>query len=527
MNILCTPDCDNWAIARLTKAIVDNNPRFNFFNISVHPRAVAQGFMEIKKIMREGIEFDLYQPRYWHATDQLMELMPELKDIPKVLTHHNHNDLTKRNWEEYDTLTVSTNYGFDKLKNIHSSVYKIPYGIDLDYYGFNDNYPPKEKAVGYVGRIVPWKHLKEICEVSSKLKYKVVGCGYIDKPDYWATIPKDNLEYHGGMGRNNQNPENFVAGMYNKMTVFVMYSTSERESGTLPLLEAMAKGVPVMATSQGMARDLIEDGKNGIIFTEDNFEEKLKMLMEDKELREKLRQNAWNTIKAYSEQRMAREFARVYYKTLFKDKPVVSVIIPTFNNAKNLIDIVISIDSQDYDAKEIIIVDDGSTDNTKEACEELRRQITTPILYLDTKDTNHYGLAKARNMGATEALGSVLLFLDDRLKLDKGVLEEVSKAKSGTWYFGSKSVKGKVSDKSSFVENFSWIQKKDFVMGGMFCERMVHYGGLSQITREQYNHKVKFVHQPKAIASQIKKSSGRYRKKDIWKAKEIINKLYE
>ena len=47
MNILVTPDCDNWAIARLTKAIVDNNPRFNFFNIPVHPRAVAQGFMEI------------------------------------------------------------------------------------------------------------------------------------------------------------------------------------------------------------------------------------------------------------------------------------------------------------------------------------------------------------------------------------------------------------------------------------------------------------------------------------------------
>jgi len=49
------------------------------------------------------------------------------------------------------------------------------------------------------------------------------------------------------------------------MTVFVMYSTGEKESGTLPLLHAMARGVPVMATHQGMARDIIKDGENGII----------------------------------------------------------------------------------------------------------------------------------------------------------------------------------------------------------------------------------------------------------------------
>ena len=525
-NILITPDCDDWAIASLTNAIVKYNPRFNFYNVVVHPRAVAEGFVKINHLVKQGVKFDLYHARYWHSADQLMELMPALKKVPKVLTHHNHNDLEKRDWHEYDVLTTSTSYGADKLSRIHRNVFKVPYGIDLDFYGFNDDYPPKKPAVGYVGRIVPWKHLKDICETANQLRYKVIGCGYIDKPDYWETVPRSNLEYYGGYGRANQVSSNFVAGLYKKMTVFVMYSTDERESGTLPLLEAMARGVPVMATSQGMARDLIEDGKNGIIFTPENFKSKLKMLMEDEELRKKLRENAWQTIKYYSDRKMAREFARVYYEALFGRKPLVSVIIPTYNRADSLVDVVLSVEKQSYPAKEIIIVDDGSTDKTKIVCQELKKRIRTPLLYLNTGQKYEYGLAKARNMGVVEALGKVLLFLDDRLKLEEGALEEISKVDYGEWHFGAKLIKGKLSDKRTFVENFSWINRSDFINGGMFCERMNHYGGLSEITRKQYQTKVRFVYNSKAIASEIRKSGSKHRKSDIWKAKEIVNKLY-
>ena len=47
--------------------------------------------------------------------------------------------------------------------------------------------------------------------------------------------------------------------------------------------------------------------------------------------------------------------------------PIVSVIIPTYNRKKLLIETLTSVFEQEYKDFEIIVVDDGSTDNTKEA----------------------------------------------------------------------------------------------------------------------------------------------------------------
>jgi len=529
MNILITPDVHEWAIGNLVKAIVRNNPRFNFFNVAVHPRGVAQGMIEIKNLMSNGIKFDLWHPQYWHSANQLMDLMPELKEIPKILTHHNHYQLDESDWKEYDMLAIATTWGFEKLALKHPNVVKIPMGIDLDRYTFIEDYPPKEPAVGYIGRVVPHKNLDRICKISKELGYKVIGSGYIDKPDYWETVPKDNLEFHGGFGRQGMMPMNFKDEIYRRMTVFVMYSTGEKETGTIPLLEAMARGVPVLATAQGMARDLIEDGKNGIIFNESNFKEKLKMIMEDEKLRMKIRENAWNTIKNYSDKKMARNFARAYYQLLYPNNRLISVIIPTFNRRKNIIKILLSIERQDYPAKEIIVCDDGSDDNTEIAVKEAKKQFRTPILYLKTGEKLEYGLAKARNIGAIEALGEILVFLDDRLALEDGALSNIAKYTfPNTWHWGGKISKGKLSTKKSFVENFSWILRNDFIKAGMFCERISIYGGLSQETRERFGKQgFDFKYIPEAKAKEIE-SSGRYkRKSDIWKAKFLLHKMYE
>ena len=60
----------------------------------------------------------------------------------------------------------------------------------------------------------------------------------------------------------------------------------------------------------------------------------------------------------------------------------------------------------------------------------------------------------------------------------------------------------------------------------MFNERMGFYGGMSQLLREQYREKVEFIYDDKATAKEVVRAK-RGRKKDIWKAKDIINKLYE
>jgi len=495
--------------------------------VCVHPRGLANAIIPLRDAIEEGIDF--WHGQYWNSANQMLESVVGLENIPKLLTHHNHHCLDKSDWREYSGLNEMTEWGCEKLRQKHEHVYKIPHGIDLDRFKYIDEYPPKHDVptIGYVGRVVPWKNLDKICKAAKKLGYKVVGTGYVDKPDYWEKeikqyVDDGTLDFVGGIGRSAMCPVNIKDELYSKMDVFCMYSTGEKESGTLPLLEAMASGVPVLATEQGMARDLISHNKNGIIFDDDTFETELSRVMKDVGLRKSLRKKGWNTVKHNSEQKMARDYAKTYYDIIWNGQPVVSVIIPTYNRFTKLIDTILSVDSDDYPAKEIIVIDDNSDDETKMACQKLKKEIKTPLLYLNT-ERDGYNLAMARNMGVVESLGSVLLFLDDRFEL-KGGLEHISQVPNGEWHWGKKIINGSASTKRSFIENFSWIKKKDFVAGGMFNERITCYGGMSQITREQYNGKVEFIYDEDATAIEHLRARGDKRK-DIWKAKEIIAKL--
>ncbi len=86
-------------------------------------------------------------------------------------------------------------------------------------------------------------------------------------------------------------------------------------------------------------------------------------------------------------------------------EPLVSVVMPTFNRAKLIVEAVRSVIEQSYQKVEIIVVDDGSTDNTKEVLEPFRNNIH----YLFT---DNGGPAHARNIGMKAATGKYIAFLD-------------------------------------------------------------------------------------------------------------------
>jgi len=83
----------------------------------------------------------------------------------------------------------------------------------------------------------------------------------------------------------------------------------------------------------------------------------------------------------------------------------VSVIIPTYNCAKYLPQAIESILNQTYKDYEIIIVDDGSTDNTKEIISVYQSKIK--YIYQDNA-----GVSKARNTGIQNSTGMYIAFLD-------------------------------------------------------------------------------------------------------------------
>ncbi len=85
--------------------------------------------------------------------------------------------------------------------------------------------------------------------------------------------------------------------------------------------------------------------------------------------------------------------------------PKVSVIIPTHNSSNYICDAIDSVLQQCYKDYEIIVVDDGSTDNTKEALRQYGQKIK--YIYQENK-----GVSAARNTGIKEANGKYIALLD-------------------------------------------------------------------------------------------------------------------
>ncbi|MEZ5573710.1 MAG: glycosyltransferase [Halioglobus sp.] len=84
---------------------------------------------------------------------------------------------------------------------------------------------------------------------------------------------------------------------------------------------------------------------------------------------------------------------------------MISVVIPTYNYGQYLCEAIESVLSQDYPEKELIVVDDGSTDNTQSLLSDYANHAT--CLFQDNA-----GIASARNAGYRVCKGDFIAFLD-------------------------------------------------------------------------------------------------------------------
>lgn len=96
---------------------------------------------------------------------------------------------------------------------------------------------------------------------------------------------------------------------------------------------------------------------------------------------------------------------------------LISVIIPTYNEEKNISDCVLSLRKQKEKNFEIIVVDDGSLDNTVKILKSLK------VKFFGQK---HQGPAFARNLGAKHAKGKILVFVDADMTFDTKFLQNLT-----------------------------------------------------------------------------------------------------
>ena len=87
---------------------------------------------------------------------------------------------------------------------------------------------------------------------------------------------------------------------------------------------------------------------------------------------------------------------------------LISVIVPVYNVAQYLEKSIASIQQQTYKNLEIILVDDGATDESGRLCEQIAEQDERVLVYHKENE----GLSQARNDGLKQAHGDYVIFID-------------------------------------------------------------------------------------------------------------------
>lgn len=88
--------------------------------------------------------------------------------------------------------------------------------------------------------------------------------------------------------------------------------------------------------------------------------------------------------------------------------PFFSVIIPTYNRSNFIVATITSVLEQNFEDFEVLVIDDGSTDNTKEIIERILQKDKRVKYFYKTNAER----GAARNFGVQESNGKFLIFLD-------------------------------------------------------------------------------------------------------------------
>ncbi|MBI5466816.1 MAG: glycosyltransferase [Candidatus Kerfeldbacteria bacterium] len=206
-------------------------------------------------------------------------------------------------------------------------------------------------------------------------------------------------------------------------TVFVMVPTTLDQGvdveglGTV-YLEAGAAGLPLIAARSGGVTDAVVDGQTGIFVEPTDhvaLGRAIQAFLQDPTITQAFGQR--------SRQRVEEEFSRServrrIRARLGLEQPLVSVVIPAFQAAHTIGQTLKKLFAQTYKRFEVIVVDDGSTDDLSGALKPYADRIHL------IRQTNS-GAPVARNAGAAISKGDWLLFLDADVELIPSALTDL------------------------------------------------------------------------------------------------------
>lgn len=184
----------------------------------------------------------------------------------------------------------------------------------------------------------------------------------------------------------------------------VAYLSTTKETFGIGVLEAMAAGVPVLGFDWGGNRELVQHGVNGYLARVNDMQDLNRGLHYCLKYRSQLGANGREMVKKYTWEKSVAIIRNVFEKAMVPDDYSVTVVIPSHNYAHMLERAVNSAFDQSYPPKEIIVVNDRSTDNTEEVCEALSEKYDNfrwvSVDYGNVADTRNRGI----DMATTELI---------------------------------------------------------------------------------------------------------------------------
>ena len=228
------------------------------------------------------------------------------------------------------------------------------------------------------------------------------------------------------------------------------------------------------------------------------------------------------------------------------NSPLVSVVLPTYNCARFLPESVGAVLSQTYTHYEVIVVDDGSTDNTKDVLNPFMQKIR----YIKLEQNK--GLPVARNTGIQSARGKYVAFIDaddlwlpEKLQTDIEYFEthpEVSMVYSKHINIDEKgrvvngSVKKQLPSGNVFTQLFSEqnfviassvvVRKNVFETTGLFDEQLFNCQDWDLWLRIAFHFQVAGINKPLVKYRHNPHSLSKNRNNVLKYQKIVIDKIY-
>lgn len=283
----------------------------------------------------------------------------------------------------------------------------VPHGIELDEW-------PVGEDRGYILAYAKNRDGVDVCD--STMSTQLAGMN-ADKM-FVATYAKRNA---------GPTPANIrITGVvpYDEMKLMTrycsVYVSPAKETFGLGALEAMASGKPILTANWGNVPSLAPHGVAGYCYQDGNIDDMQRGLEYCLEHKEVLGENARQLAAQYTWDKAMIQLRYALERAMLPRTHAVSVVIPAYNKEATLERAVKSALSQTVPVRDVIIVDDGSTDASGSVADDLAGTYPDRVKVIHQKNQ---GVAHARNHGIAVAAGDYVVPMDADDWIDERFVE--------------------------------------------------------------------------------------------------------